>query len=411
MAYVRWMGIAGVLVVPSILWGQSSDATTKPAETRPAIQVAPPSIEFPNWQLVFRTEGSIEYVVSYPSPIVTTYPANNLIQLRVFVPDDGATSYPSVIVLHYWGARDLRVERTLAAELNRRGIIAAVMTLPYHLSRTPAGTRSGQLAIQPDVDRLKSTMTQAVLDTRRSIDFLLTRPEVKPGKVGLVGTSLGALVASTVYGVDPRVTDVAFLLGGVDLAGILWNSSRVVSQRDGLRRRGYTEERMREVLQEVEPARYLPRKEPGHAFVIGGLYDTVVPRRNTEALISLMPEPKTLWLGTGHYGGIFVQRRLMREVSRFFSAEFAGTTFVPPVKLYAPTFRIGFGVATDSGLDLSAGIDLWRFDPKGNSFASLLATPRGLHLFLGRHVSAGLSIGGFGSNRGIGFGILWSTVL
>jgi acetyl esterase/lipase len=386
-------------------------AASAGAQTLPPIDQAPRPIPFSDWHEVSRPEAGIEYLVTYPSPVLTGIPANDEVPLRVFLPTQRTGPVPAVLIMHYWGALDLRVERTLALELNRRGVAAAILTLPYHLQRTPPGYRSGQLAIQPDVEKLKGTMVQAVQDARRAVDFLRTRPEIAPNSLGVVGTSLGALVAASAYGIDARFTHAAFLLGGVDLAGILWSSTRVVGQREALRRRGYTEERLREALAPIEPANFLNRRTEGSEFVVGGLFDTVVPRRSTERLIALLPSPSVLWLDTGHYGGIFVQRRLMREVANYFATEFTGGTFEPPSRLYAPTVRIGFRLDTASGVDLGVGLDLLKFDPRGDSFATLLLTPRGPNLFIGRRFSQGLAVGAFGSTRGAGVGLFWSTVL
>lgn len=380
------------------------------AQSLPPIDTAPPKIAFPAWEEVSRPDYGIEYLVTFPSALVSGYPENDQVPLRVFMPANRTGRVPAVVVLHYWGATDLRVERTLAQELNRVGVAAAVMTLPYHLSRAPAGTRSGQMAIQPDPDKLRGLMVQAVMDTRRTIDYLATRPEIDLGHLGIFGTSLGALVASGSYGVDPRYTDASFLLGGVDLAGILWSSSRVVSQREALRKRGFTEDRLREALADIEPSTLLKRRTEGTTFVVGAKFDTVIPRAKTEQLIADVPDPKVLWIDTGHYGGIFVQRRLMRLVAKFFSEEFVGRTFQAPDRLYAPTVRIGLRYGT-TGVDVTAGVDVWHFDSRGRSFANAMVTPRGVNLFIGQNVSSGLSVGGFVSTRGAGVGLFWSTVL
>ncbi|HZH99423.1 MAG TPA: hypothetical protein VEX38_10670, partial [Fimbriimonadaceae bacterium] len=110
----------------------------------------PPPIEFDDWKEVGRDNGAIEYSVSFPSAIASERIENNTVPLVILVPENAQTPLPVVVVLHYWGAGDLRVERGLAYELNRRGIAAVIPTLPYHLGRTPSGFRSGELSIQPD---------------------------------------------------------------------------------------------------------------------------------------------------------------------------------------------------------------------------------------------------------------------
>jgi hypothetical protein len=365
----------------------------------------------PDWRSIDVAEEHTEYLVTLPSPVTSPFPANNLIPVRVFVPEPRTGPVPVVVVLHYWGATDLRPERALATELNRRGMAAAVVTLPYHLERTPPGRRSGEMAIEPDVERLKRTTYQSVLDVRRTIDFLMTKSEFDPKRIGITGTSLGALVTALVFAVDSRVESATFILGGADFAQIMWSSSRVVVQRDMLRRRGFTEERLRDALKDVEPLTYLPERTTGSSFVIGAKYDTVIPEGSTEKLIAALPNPKVLWLETGHYGGIFVQRRLMREVAGYFASQFTGATYALPTQLYAPTFRLGIKADLQTGFDVALGLDLLRFDSRGEFFSTLLVTPRGAGLFLGKKITPVLTGGLYISPKGSGLGIYWSTVL
>ena len=375
--------------------------------------LTPPPIAFAPWREVERDDQIAEYVEEFPSALKTGVVENDTVPLRILMPPNATGPVPVVLVTHYWGAGDLRAERALGEDLVARGVAAAILTLPYHLSRTPPGRRSGELAIVPDPPKIRETLTQAVLDVRRSLDFLDSRPEFTKAPRGLAGTSLGALVTALGYAVDPRVTHAAFILGGADFAGILWNSSRVVARRDELRRKGYTEAKMRAELAPVEPLTYLPRETPGTTFLISAKYDTVVPGANSSALAKGLGEPLRLQIDTGHYGGIFVQRKILREVSRFFGAEMSGAAYVPPKRVYAPTLRLG-ALAGTNGFDLAAGIDVYRFDARGDGFASLLISARGPQLFLGRNVAQGFALGAIGSFGGrprLGVGAFWSAVL
>jgi hypothetical protein len=229
--------------------------------------------------------------------------------------------------------------------------------------------------------------------------------------VGISGTSLGAIVSELVSAVDPRVTHAAFLLGGGELAHILWTSSRVVPERDLMRRHGLTEERLRAELESVEPLGFLLQHRPASSFVVGGRFDTVVPRESTDELIDVLGTKNVLWLNTGHYGGIFVQRRLMREVALYFGSEFASHKYTVPDRLYAPTLRVGFKIDSARGFDLGVGLDLLKFNRTGDAFATFFVTPRGPQIFIGRQVFTGVSLGFVGSSRGFGAAFLWSSVL
>ena len=353
----------------------------------------------------------IEYGAEFPSVVQTAHKENNTVPIYAFVPKDRKDKVPVILILHYWGARDIKAERSMADRLAERGIGSVIVTLPYHLGRTPLGYRSGQLAIQPSSEQLRATMSQAALDVKRAIDFVEGRPEFDSAKIGIAGTSLGALVAALVYGVDSRPRLAAFILGGVDLAEIMWSSSLVVEARDALRRRGYSYERLQLELTEVEPLTYLHSRKESSAFVIGGKYDTIIPRSSTTGLIGAFDNPRTLWLETGHYGGIFIQSRVFKEVANYFETEFSGKPYLPPRRIYAPTLRIGVQAAYPTGFDIGVGIDLWKSNDRGDLVVVGLLTPRGPQVFLGGRVSQGLSLGVSGSTTRVGFGLFWSRVL
>ena len=380
------------------------------AQVQTARDVLPP-ITFPQWRFVDRDEDLEEYSLSFPSVFTSAYKINDTVPVVVFLPVQRSGAVPVVVCLHYWGARDLRTERIMARELAYKGIATVIVTLPYHLQRTPPGYSSGQLAVQPDPNQLIATMTQCVLDVRRAVDWIVTRTEFDSNHIGISGVSLGALVASYVYAIEPRIDRAALLLGGVDLAHILWNSSLVMSDRDKLKKLGYDEEKLREKLKPIEPMSVLKERTTGKGFVVGANYDTVIPHEDVLKLIDALPNTETLWIDTGHYGGIFVQRRLSRIVADFFHREFAGLEFKAPKGIYAPTIRIGAQLNSDDGFQISIGLDLWRAGRNGSAFASILVSPTQPSLFAGYRFDDRFAPGVFFTTDRVSFGVIWSIVL
>lgn len=399
-------GVAMVLIIGALLGRAQAPRVWLPTDT-------PPPIQFKDWEEGDEYDNGTEYDVEFPSVVQSGIPNNDVVPLKVLLPSDPTfkAPYPVVVVLHYWGATDLRAEYSLANDLNERGIAAAIMTLPYHLERTPPGRRSGDLAIPGTPEGIIQATTQAVLDVRRTIDFLKSRKEFQGSKLGVSGTSLGSLVAELAYGVDSRIDDAAFVLGGADFARIIWNSSRVVPQKDALRRAGYTEASLREALRPVEPLTYLPRKEPGRTFVVRAQYDTVISPRSAQELIDALPDVKTMTLDTGHYGGIFVERKVLSQVAVFFADAFRGAEYKAPSRLYAPTIRFGLKADTANGVDVGVGLDLIQFDPKATNFFDVFLTPKGPQAILAHSLTYGFSLGATYSSRGIGVGIFWSAIL
>lgn len=352
-----------------------------------------------------------EFEGSFPSAISSPYPENDVVPIRYFLPAEGDGPFPAVVVLHYWGASDLRIERTLSLDLARKGVASVIVTLPYHMGRAPKGTRSGELAVQPDPERLRATMVQAVADVRRAADFLQSRPEIDKTRLAITGTSLGSIVSSLTVSVDDRFRSAAFMLGGADLAHILWHSSKVVAQRDAMRSRGFTEERLRAALTPVEPLTYLPHRKPFKSLIVAGKFDTVIPPPDTLKLQNALKDNATIWLDTGHYGGIFVQRRILRAVTDFLAGDLLDKPYKIPVSLSAPTLRIGAVADPDTGLQIAVGLDVLRANRNGAPMGTLMVTPRGPALFFGLRITQGLAIGALGKTQRVSPAIMWSTVL
>lgn len=377
----------------------------------PTVTDTPPAVEFGAWRTLQSTDFWTDYEMVIDSPFRSPYPENNRVRLNVKIPTDTFGSVPVVVILHYWGADNLRFETATAERLAVSGIASVIMPLPYHLSRTPAGSMTGAMAILPDPKSLTDTMTQSILDIKRVVDWIEARPEFDNSRIGLTGTSLGAIVASLAFAVEPRFATSAFLLGGVDVAHILWNSSRVVNQREALRRAGYTEEALREELASIEPLNYLDPTDARRTLVIAARHDTVVPARSTQLLIDNLGAPEHIWLDTGHFGGAIIEPRIQSTVASFLAAQLTGREFSPPSMIYAPTIRIGILTDPETGLSLALGLDLWKSDAFATGFGSVLVTPTGVKGYVGYNFSKNIAFGATIGPKRTTLGLLWSFIL
>lgn len=376
----------------------------------PPVDGPVPRVDFGVFRQVSTGEFMEEHTTSFSSVVTSGVVENDTVRLRVFLPTERIGPVPVVVLLHFWGATDNMVEVEMAERLAVRGIASVVMPLPYHLSRTPPGMKSGELAIQPDPAKLRMTMAQAVLDVRRTVDWIETRSEFRKGAVAVAGTSLGSLVAELSYAVEPRFQAGVFMLGGADLAGILWSSSRVVQHRETLRRMGYSEEKLRKELVAVEPLTFLKSDDKRPTFVVRARQDTVIPPSTSQALIDHLGNAQVLVLETGHYGGFLVQRRLVDTVVRFCEATFNNRTFTAPTKFYSPTVRLAMVADTAQGLQVGIGLDIWRSNVNSDAFATALLAPKGLALFVGHKINQGLSLGVVAMPRRAAPGLVWSVV-
>lgn len=382
------------------------------SQPNPLLFRAPDPV-FPSSFLSLREhEGYLEYHVAFPSAYESPYPTNNRVFGRWLVPVQKDVRVPAVVLLHSLGIRRPELEMGLAKELVRHGISVLLLTLPYHMERTPPNSGSGDLLLRGDVSLLRSAVIQTVLDAKRAIDWLQRRPEIDPERIGLIGISLGAILGSAVLGVEPRIHSAVLILGGVDLAHVLWHSVLGIQARISLRAQGYTLSKLRDALSPVEPMHLLSPELGAKTFVIGARFDIVVPTEDTEKLVQVLGNPKVFWLNTGHFGGGLVQRPLFRIVRRYLSARFEGQA-VPFEEsfLLVPTLRIGAIYSAERDFRLALAVDVWRSDKHGTLFVSGVLTPKGSSLFAGVRLRLGFSAGVEITARRTSGAIFWHFVL
>lgn len=350
-------------------------------------------------------------LIRFASPIETKTKENNVVEAEIWIPRDAPRPMPVVVLLHYWGASDFVVEERFAKELNFRGIAAVMMTLPYHMRRSPSNVASGAMAIRPDTNHLREGLTQAVFDIKRLVDYLSTKSEFDMQRLGISGVSLGAIVASLVYNVEPRFRCAAIILGGGDIAHIIWNSSFTVDIRTDFRKKGYTEEQLREELRPVEPLEYVDPHREDNVLIIGAKYDEVIPPESTQKLIDAYGNARVVWLTTGHFGGALVERKLFRTATGFFESKFFAKTFEIPSTISAPTLRLGVVLVPDYELTIAAGMDLWRPKRLRNVVVNGWVTPEGPLLWANLELEGGFGAGFALTKERLTFGIGWSVVL
>ena len=193
--------------------------------------------------------------VSYTSPL------GGQIKAFLVVPP-GKGPFPAVIYAH--GSGGSRLDLIVpAAWFAARGAVALVVDDPFE--RNPA------LETASDA-RQRTALVQYVIDLRRAVDVLQSRPYVDGHRLAFVGLSLGARVGAILAGNESRIRFYDLMSG----RGASFGSPAL------------------DELKAIHRA---------HAtfFFQAGLKDQVVPRAELEALIRAAPQPKTVhWYAAGH---------------------------------------------------------------------------------------------------------------
>ncbi|MDQ7793478.1 MAG: alpha/beta fold hydrolase [bacterium] len=235
------------------------------------------------------------------SQVLTAWPVNNRIPFLHFRPRRHGRT-PALILLHGYGMckEHLRLVATLCCWA---GCSVMVPDLPLHGSRGPLG-RSGadQLLLTMDLKNCSLLFRQAAADVVACLDWLCARPEVDPRRLALVGFSLGGILTALVLGMDGRPRAGVSLVGGGDLAGIIFSSPAAAPLRARLEALGYGPDQVREHLRDVNPLTYADRV--ANLLMINGERDRIVPPEAVLRFWSALDpsrDNRLVWGPWGHF--------------------------------------------------------------------------------------------------------------
>lgn len=168
---------------------------------------------------------------------------------------------------------------------------------------------------------------QYVRDVRAGLAWLRARPDVDPARVGLMGISLGAMIASHVAAADPDLKGVVLLIGGAGLADIVVsaNDREVAQYRAALvARHGWTEvelaSSLHAALDPVDDLADLPRLGRKRSLLVTARFDAVVRRVYGDRLWEGAGRPERSLIPCGHYSSVLFVPWLRRRVRRWFEA-------------------------------------------------------------------------------------------
>ncbi len=278
-------------------------------------------------ELSARRAGYRVYRLTYPSPVVTAHAPNNTIPADYFLPDGIAPRdprRPAVICLHILDG-DFVLAEMVCSYLALRGIPAMTFKLPYYGER---GFPEGLKALASDPKLFIDALDQAASDVRRTIDVLVSRPEVDPQHLGITGISLGGIVAATAAGAEPRLSRAVLLLAGGKLMHLIHHARETAPLGKLIRRLPPGQRaRLEAKIASVDPLRFAPRlrdrAQGCKVLMINAAQDEVVPRSCTEKLAAALGiADRVVWLeGLGHYSAIAELPRALRATGDFFAED------------------------------------------------------------------------------------------
>jgi len=243
--------------------------------------------------------GGPNLVLTFPSSVRSPWEENNRVVARFF---PARSSGGAVVVLPNWNAKwDGQVN--LCRWLNRLGLTALRMSMPYHDRRRIPGHERADYLVGPNIGLTLQANRQAVADTRRCLRWLESQGYTR---LGLLGTSIGSSVGFITQVHDPAVRAGAFLHVSRNFGDVVRTGMTTAHVWEALHS-NVSEREIVKFWEPISPHPYLERyaATPQKMLVVTAMYDPTFWPDFSEQMIAEMREKKVnfdvLRLPCGHY--------------------------------------------------------------------------------------------------------------
>ena len=252
--------------------------------------------------------------LSFPSAMQTRYPENNIaraLYFRARSPNrdqayfraGSTTQHPAddhvrragpaswtrrhqggrraVLVLPQWNAGpDGHVG--LCRLLNRFGMSALRLTLPYHDARRPPELNRADYIVSANIGRTVQACRQAVMDARLAIAWLSRQGY---DRIGILGTSLGSCLSLLTSAHEPLVQAQALNHISPYFADVVWRGLSTAHVRAGLEGTVGLD-LLRQMWLPISPHMYLDRIRNKKTLLVYAKYDLTFPVDLSQELVA-----------------------------------------------------------------------------------------------------------------------------
>ena len=238
--------------------------------------------------------------LTFQSPVDTPFPENNKVHAQWFPAKNQKRR--AVVLLPHWNSK-LPEQNALCAGLQKLGISALRLSLPYHDARMPAELGRADYAVSSNVGRTIDATRQAVIDSRACFDWL---EQEKFDRLGIVGTSLGSCYAFLASAHDSRIKVNVFNHCSTYFADPVWEGMSTRHIRDSLERE-IDLETLRKLWLCISPPSYWDKftSKKHRSKFIYTTYDTTFPLHLSRDVIrgarQMKWDHRVAVLPCGHY--------------------------------------------------------------------------------------------------------------
>ena len=238
--------------------------------------------------------------LTFPSAVVTPHPENNTVIARYFPDASPRGRRRAVLVLPQWNA-DADGHVGLCRLLNRFGLSALRLTMPYHEDRMAAELRRADYIVSANVGRTIAVCRQAVLDARQAIAWLHRQGYES---IGILGTSLGSCLSLLTAAHEPLVRAAALNHISPYFADVVWSGLSTAHVRESLDQ-NVELTALRRMWMPISPFPYIDRLKEKQSLLLYTLYDLTFPLELSRVLVqefrSRAVPHRVAVLPCGHY--------------------------------------------------------------------------------------------------------------
>jgi len=212
------------------------------------------------------------------------------------------------------------LDRTMAQRLCAQGVSAYIVNVVKVLPR------------EEEVSNLMvhdNSYIRALAGVRDLIQELKKDAKLS-GQFGILGTSLGGMLAAFIAGSEPQISASVIIVGGGNVPGILANSDQEIikAQRDermklfGLKTINDYEDLLRSHIPN-DPIHVVQNVTPGSMYLFIALGDQTVPTKYQQELRRQVPSPYVYEMYGNHVTGIIKASTLhSNKILNFFTKKF-----------------------------------------------------------------------------------------
>ncbi len=228
----------------------------------------------------------------------------------------GSGIRPVVLLLPaIWGNRTIEA---FAQDLVSKGFACLQLNSDRYLERL-------RMKSKMNTDVLAEMIKHQVIETGEAFHWLSKQPEIDPDRIGILGVSIGAIIATLFTETHGDIKAATYLLGGGNLPDIMAAPKGYVKRRlrqrimieNGLSEAEFKNEALR-TLQPIDPLNYSGRIDPARILMVNGRFDQVIPYQNAKELWTALGKPNLVVLPAGHYTASFFMPYVRYRVSKHF---------------------------------------------------------------------------------------------